>query len=159
MMEQLDAPPAFFGVDLRNELERLAHAGPREAPALEAIRAVLAVPEKKLGAIGVHEAAAHALAFVGRDRASLPVLRKGYSAFFADSTAAFGGMGELSAQAVLNVEPDDPKARRALRLEPGPLLYVLTRKAIQGERLAWWIEILLLREQDASPPWPPARRP
>jgi hypothetical protein len=143
MMGKSDSPPAFFGVDLRDEIERMAHLGPDAQPAVDAIRACLAVPEKKLGALGVHKTAAAALAFIARDRASLPLLRKDYDAYM----HSFGIIAELTAQAVLHLEPDDADARHALGLEPGPLLTVLTRRAIQGEHLEWWIKILLQREE------------
>ncbi|MFT3776254.1 MAG: hypothetical protein QM820_63730 [Minicystis sp.] len=153
MMGKIDAPPPFFGVDLRDEIERVARLGPDAHFAVDPIRACLAVPEKKLGALGVHKTAAAALAFIAGDRAGLPLLRKDFDAHM----HSFGIIAELTAQAVLHLEPDDAEARRALGLEPGPLLTVLTRRAIRGERLEWWIKILLQRETKRSPP--PARGP
>jgi hypothetical protein len=154
MVGKIDSPPDFFGVNLRDEIERMAHLGPDAWPAVDAIRACLAVPEKKFDVMGVHKTAAAALAFIARDRASLSLLRKDYDAYM----HSFGDFAELTAQAILHLEPDDADARRALELEPGPLLTVLTRRAIRGERLEWWIKILLQqREEERS--LPPARGP
>jgi hypothetical protein len=162
MLGQLDPPPDSLYVDLGNELFRLAFAGPSAAPALGAIRACLTIPEKKLRAIDAHQLAEAALAFVGRDRATLPLLRKRYDAFFADSRsmAYLGAYSELTAQAILTLEPDDPKARRALGIEPRtPLLLVVTRRALAGEPLEWWVRLLLLRVEDAPPAPAPKRGP
>ncbi len=131
------------------ELESLAKAGPASAPALEAIRACLSVPSDK-----VQMTAAGALVFVDQDHRSLSSLRKTHERIFADSPSAYGGPGSngaFAAAAILYLEPDDADARRALRLGPGPLLDVVTRRAIvSGNDRLWFIRLLLQRRQAAS---------
>jgi hypothetical protein len=151
LLAQIEAPPSFFFHDMANELESLAHAGPTAAPALGALRACLTIPEKKLQAIDAHQLVAAAIALVGRDRAMLPRLRKSYDSFFADSTMAFpGAHGELVAQAILTLDPEDAKARRALGIEGGPLLDVVTRRVLGGARWEWWVGILLMQEREGA---------
>ena len=132
-------------MDLEKELMALASAGPAAAPALGAIRACLSLPKYH-----VKRAAAVALAFVGRDRSGLAALREDYSAFFADSTMAFAPNGEIVAQAIVYLEPDDAAARRALGLTPGPLLTSVTRRAIRGPRCEPLLRLLLSRPDVAS---------
>jgi hypothetical protein len=65
---------------------------------------------------------------------------------------AYGANGELVAQAILQLEPDDPDARAALGIEPGPLLTAVTRKALQDEEVDWLWWIALLQRREASGP-------
>ena len=150
---ELDHPPDFLFANLGKEVERLAHAGPSAAAALPALRASLQVPEAKLKAMDAHKAVAAALALIGGDRAGLHLLRKDYNDFFADDAemAYRGVYSALAPKAILTVEPNDKKARRALGLGPGPLLFEATRRAIRYTGMDWWIRILLLRQQEASP--------
>jgi HEAT repeat protein len=133
--------------DIEQELTRLAHGGPRAAQAVDAIRACLALEDLK--AHDTHRVAAAALALVTGDRGVLPDLQGDNT----KDTLAHGIHGDLVAQAILLLEPDDPDARAALGLEPGPLLAAVTRKALKDEEVdwLWWIAILQQREASGPP--------
>jgi hypothetical protein len=119
--------------ELSKVLARLARSGPVAAPALEAIRACLAVD-------GAEAAAAAALALVGNDRRGLQLLRAALRNGITDDP-------QLVAAAILFVAPDVKAAREALALRTGPLLTAVTERAIEGdESLDWLIRLLLWRD-------------
>jgi hypothetical protein len=148
-------------VDKRDEggiqrmLIELAQAGPASADALDVIR-TCSTMHSTFG--DVEPAADAALVLVGGEGAPLARMRKRYDAFFSDSPMAYGdatGGGETVAGAILYLEPDDKKARKALGLGAGPLVPQLTRPLIEGDRRApghWLIRLLLLREQGGTSP-------
>ena len=144
LLARVDAKPqpSALWIDLSSELRGLAKLGPFAAPALAQIRACMSLTESKLrGAEFVQKEAARALAFVGRDRRALPMLRSRYDRFAEADDA----------QAILYLEPGDRAVRRALKLERGQtLLAAVTRRALQGQDVDWLIRILLWPEQGAS---------
>jgi hypothetical protein len=123
--------------DLVEAFEAVARLGPSAEPALPVLRAGMS---SKVGR--VRQAAAIALALVGRDRKALPPLRE---------ETYIKVTHKMRLSALLWLEPKNASARELLGYDPAlPLLTAATRKFIQDASGQWFVRALVVRDKASA---------